>query len=168
MKLKWGWKINIIELIALIISLSAFFISYHVAFGQSKLKVEYAVSGKETMYWYNTNTIAYEFLVINSGYGSTVYVVEPDVSWIPSNKTKIVKVGYNDEEKLRQIYKPDLKSIEPKSSHLVNIIISNVSENEMPEELQVLIRDIRNNDHLWLKFTKPPINVNFLLNVFEN
>ena len=66
-----------------------------------------------------------------------------------------VEIKYNDED-FKRIIRPDLNQIEPKSSHIVMLIIRNIDEKFMPEYFNVLVRDVVSNDHRLKRFTKAP------------
>ena len=152
----------IISFIALIISFGAFITSNNVAYGGSNLEIEYAIGDQEFFYWYDNTSIGYEFIVENRGFGSTVYATEPGacskkITCMPENSSMVVRIKYNDED-FKQIYHPDIKSIEPKSSHIVMVIIENITQADMPEYIEVLVRDLRTNEHLWKMFKKAPLS----------
>ena len=170
MKLTWEWRINIIEIVTLIVALIALIISYNATFGQSKLAIEYSVGGQADAYFHTNNTILYEFLVINNGFGATVYYVEPAACSIEETCIPIsnfsVEIKYNDED-FQRIYSPSLKSIGAKSAHLVQVVISNVSKKDMPENIQVLVRDSRDNTHIWKTFRKSQVDLDFYLKALQ-
>lgn len=166
MKIEFDWKINVVSVVSLIIAVTALIISSNVAFGGSNLKVEYSAGGKANMYFYYNNTLVYEFVVINEGFGTTVYSVEPAAcsvieTCLPEDVEIKVEIKYNDDEKFKQIYNADLKSISAKSAHLVQVAISNVNEEDMPQTIEVLVRDARDNKHIWKSFRKSPMDLGF-------
>jgi len=172
MELQFEWKINVVALTSLIIAITALIISSNVAFGGSNLKVEYSAGGKADMYFYYNNTLVYEFVVINDGFGATVYSVEPAAcsiieTCLPEDAEIKVEIKYNDDKEFKQIYNAELKSIEAKSAHLVQVAISNISEENMPQNIEVFVRDARNNKHIWTKFRKSPLDLEFYLKTLE-
>ena len=144
---------KLIDFVALVMALTALIVTLHVAYGGSDLVALYSAGDKANLYFNYNDTILLEFIVQNKGYGSTVYVIKPLIDCELYNCT--VEIKYNDED-FDEIIRPDLKQIEPKSSHLVMLIIRNIDERDMSEHLDVQIRDVVTNEHIIKSFAKAP------------
>lgn len=122
------------------------------------IRLEYSKGGNFNndinFFIFRNNSMLLQFLVKNSGHGSTAVSIEPQLecskcSFTISYDGKEFKT-VGDEGK-RPI---DIHSISPKSTEFIMIIFHNVSREELGKEVSILSRDLETNDHLWLKFRK--------------
>lgn len=146
------------------VALESLAVSQDIAYGDANLTVKrvlYNGSVLETVGYYNYDLNNYslwdltvQFLVQNTGYGSTVYVVYPydcndEPHCLPKNITHFL-IRYNNEKDYRPIEVPDInyihniadfQQIDPKSTQLVEIVYQNISSEDIPLYFEVKIID---------------------------
>jgi len=152
------YVVGIASIIALFISVWSLWVSYDSAYGEADINLKYTAGGDFNqpvdLFFFRNNTILFQYLIKNTGHGSTAVSVEPIIECkncsfsISYDGKEFALVGGNGKRGI------DIHSIAPKSTELIMIRFDNITREEAGEEVTVLTRDLETNKHIYLSFRK--------------
>ncbi|OGM02089.1 hypothetical protein A3K72_00045 [Candidatus Woesearchaeota archaeon RBG_13_36_6] len=152
------YVVGIASILALFIAIWSIFVTIDSVYGDADIHLKYSKGGDFNQdidfFIFKDDSILIQFLIKNTGHGSTAVSIEPQLECsncsftISYNGEEFKTVG---EEGKRPI---DIHPVAPKSTEFIMIIFHNITREESGEIMSILARDLENNDHLWLNFRK--------------
>ncbi len=152
------YVVGIASIIALFISVWSLWVTYDATYGKADISLRYTLGGDLNqpvdLFFFRNNTILFQYLIKNTGHGSTAVSVEPIIECencsfsLSYNGKEFSLVGGNGKRGI------DIHSIAPQNTELIMIRFDNITREEAGDKVTVLTRDLETNKHLYINFRK--------------